>query len=1072
MMMKIAERLDCVPLPHRRVVIPAGSLVPGAAVVATVFAITQLGDSSDDLSAYVFLVVMLLLSALACFTGWQLICRSIKAREVDDAPAARPKSVATKPEVEPSPCEHKRVPKSFTWSIGWLYAVGSLAMFQIAHAIEANLSRLHAPSSKAVGYRGLFDGHAERTWALWTDGVDKLRPFSLADPGSFVRWHVVADMGFVSLGLFALQQFVGSGTRQQSTARLRRLAPLFVGAFLDVVGNVLEGMLSFKQTWWLSWAAGIAWHVAVAAYSVGFLRLAVQGRHLAGERLRDTIAAPAALRLLSLLVAAMVGLLFLGKIGVQSEDLLERWFDGQWSNAVVALVGFLSLVALVRVSRLLPSKNSGHPSALGLIGGGLVIGVIGAWLRFGRHDGAGTLVLGGIVLATGVVSVRLSGQHAVGTTSGESKWEPRTPELEVDQPWLRSVIAGAPFLVLGLMSLRTGTNRLSLVGFGQSPLLLLVLGAVALLLACWAAWYAGAEAPVPVTEPAAGLALTFTASALVLAVLMAEAAASSAVARAFGVFGVIGLGMAFVAAMGFAIRAGLSANTTPFAFSRMGFSRTPVATILLVWVVVASQINGGTNNSKNGAITYYNAHLIAPALVTTSVFDDATKTTIDACLKDTNLPEQKPPARIQEAFCKWLPTAPVGAGGRKPLVLATAGGGGVRAAGWTAAVLDCLLFRATPTDCSEKVTAAESAAVANKQSFGHFASLFAANGASGGSVGIASTVAQRIVTAADTGVAAGWVGTKVGGDPLAPTVANAAVFDAFLGLFGVYIGDDRTRELETQWASHWSEPPLYCGIDVTGTNQLGFVMLRKLCKRPLPLMLFNGTNVSDGRRVDIAPFDVNQNVEEPGITVAYDLDEYVCGHDVELFTAAFLSARFPLVSSSGRIADRCETKQALNVVDGGYGENDGAAQIGEVWDQLAPIIMAYNKMHKDTEVVPVLLEIKTGEAGAVTGNAGSSSTWGEFLRPLQAILNVLSGRDSDAEELLVSSFNRLGGVADMPAFHLTLQMYEHPGRTQPLGWTLSSNSIADLFTQLGVGRNKEFRCTFAKLFDGAVACAS
>src|SRR5258706_8204878 len=102
-------------------------------------------------------------------------------------------------------------------------------------------------------------------------------------------------------------------------------------------------------------------------------------------------------------------------------------------------------------------------------------------------------------------------------------------------------------------------------------------------------------------------------------------------------------------------------------------------------------------------------------------------------------------------------------------------------------------------------------------------------------------------------------------------------------------------------------------------------------------MLFNGTNVSDGRRVDVAPFDINKHFETDGSTIAYDLADYVCGHDVQLFTAAFMSARFPLISSSGRVADHCGTKDAINVVDGGYGENTGTAQIAEIWDQLSPI---------------------------------------------------------------------------------------------------------------------------------------
>ena len=215
----------------------------------------------------------------------------------------------------------------------------------------------------------------------------------------------------------------------------------------------------------------------------------------------------------------------------------------------------------------------------------------------------------------------------------------------------------------------------------------------------------------------------------------------------------------------------------------------------------------------------------------------------------------------------------------------------------------------------------------------------------------------------------------------------------------------------------------------------------------------------------VAPFDINKPFESADTTVAYDLVDYVCGHDVELFTAAFISARFPLISSSGRIAG-CGGNDAINVVDGGYGENTGTAQIAEIWDQLSPIITAYNATpsHSTKLVVPVLLEIKTGEQGVASG-PGHSATWGEFFRPLQAFLNVHAGRDSDAEELLVSSFEQHGSVDGTPAVHIVMQMSEHPGRTMPLGWTLSSEAIGDLYNQLAISTNTKMECQFSKLFD-------
>jgi hypothetical protein len=38
---------------------------------------------------------------------------------------------------------------------------------------------------------------------------------------------------------------------------------------------------------------------------------------------------------------------------------------------------------------------------------------------------------------------------------------------------------------------------------------------------------------------------------------------------------------------------------------------------------------------------------------------------------------------------------------------------------------------------------------------------------------------------------------------------------------------------------------------------------------------------------------------------------------------------------------------------------------------------------------------------------------------------------------------------------VTVTMYEHPGRSMPLGWTLSRNSLDDLGDQLQVEQNRD-----------------
>jgi hypothetical protein len=158
-------------------------------------------------------------------------------------------------------------------SLVWLLGLLSLGGFYVAHAVEGSIGRLHAPNGeRAAGYRGLFFGKIHTSFDIWTDGVNKLAPFQIPGPGTFIRLHVAADTVFVICGVAALVLFVRVDDDDEKTRARYLWVRLLLWAFVaDFVGNRFELVLSFRQWSWLSFLAGAAWWIAVILYAIGHI---------------------------------------------------------------------------------------------------------------------------------------------------------------------------------------------------------------------------------------------------------------------------------------------------------------------------------------------------------------------------------------------------------------------------------------------------------------------------------------------------------------------------------------------------------------------------------------------------------------------------------------------------------------------------------------------------------------------------------------------------------------------------------------------------------------------------------
>ena len=239
-------------------------------------------------------------------------------------------------------------------------------------------------------------------------------------------------------------------------------------------------------------------------------------------------------------------------------------------------------------------------------------------------------------------------------------------------------------------------------------------------------------------------------------------------------------------------------------------------------------------------------------------------------------------------------------GGNEPVpmfIVATAGGG-IRAAYWTATVLDRL----------ETDFAAEG---------GVRPYLFAISGVSGGSVG--ATAFEAALTkrdeshgkASDPGrpLATGYL-TE---DFLAPALASLIFEDtpsSFLPDFGQ---GDRGAALERSFE--------HASGDMLARPFLSFFRLKQDASPNdgedpwwRPILLLNGTHEETGNRIITSHVRIDRNVFLDSLDALH-----VLGSDVRASTAAHNSARFTYVSPAGDLGNRNGS-----VIDGGYFENYGA----------------------------------------------------------------------------------------------------------------------------------------------------
>ncbi len=420
-----------------------------------------------------------------------------------------------------------------------------------------------------------------------------------------------------------------------------------------------------------------------------------------------------------------------------------------------------------------------------------------------------------------------------------------------------------------------------------------------------------------------------------------------------------------------------------------------------------------------------------------------------------------------------------------PLLLVSSSGGGLRAAAWTSFVLDCL-FERTATE--------EGPCVGRRPGPPPLGRVAVMSGVSGGALGLAEYSAHVLDNHSGPNGSDEWIDEVLGDDYLAASIGWLFFVDLPRSVVGFGAGiSNRAELMERTWEASWPD-------DVVGLRR-GVV---SLWRSNIPPLIFNGTSVNDGCRVNVSALDAdggspevpscsglgsNVGAAAGALGATHDLVDFLCpSDDVALSTAAGMSARFPVVSVAGRLAADprrgcAGTKPgAVFVVDGGYLEGSGAGTLLDSWEALSGWVEEHNSTPGAACVVPFMLHIDNGyESPSVSGNEAVPR---EFAVPLLAAFNSSSGITAARAEAALAFEHpfQIGGrdveiLLDAPdgttavdSRYVRLVTRAHPGVQAPLGWTLSQASIDDLRDQLAIAENVAGLAEARAWLDGEMRC--
>ena len=363
---------------------------------------------------------------------------------------------------------------------------------------------------------------------------------------------------------------------------------------------------------------------------------------------------------------------------------------------------------------------------------------------------------------------------------------------------------------------------------------------------------------------------------------------------------------------------------------------------------------------------------------------------------------------------------------RFPVFIASAEGGGIRAACWTAGIL-CALQDAQPEFADH---------------------LLGISSVSGGSLGAAAFVALvrearlgNLDLSKDDGSGAGplqaYAAEALGRDFLSPVLATMLIPDVAACLVRDVRSGDRASALEKAFEIGWRQ--------AVGTNTFAEplpALWMGSSRDHVPALFLNSTEANTGQRI------VNSHVVlDPGLSSALSLQNCLDAESLRVSTAVLLSARFPAISPIGSLGD--DPKSApVHIVDGAYADNSGTLTATEVMAALvrsAARLGLRNRIRIVAIVItddPIVLGPDQPDTYQQHTSGLEGSAAGVLLSPLESLAKVCQALSQRHREALNSQVHASGGEV-LDGFALRASRVEFP-----MGWMLSISTRTALMRQI------------------------
>ena len=263
-----------------------------------------------------------------------------------------------------------------------------------------------------------------------------------------------------------------------------------------------------------------------------------------------------------------------------------------------------------------------------------------------------------------------------------------------------------------------------------------------------------------------------------------------------------------------------------------------------------------------------------------------------------------------------------------------------------------------------------------------------------------------------------------------------------------------------------------CGLNVSPLNASTRNALDEDCRSLAP---FDRSRQSGGDAAAGAPAEAGEAPrvfrESGSLVGTHDLEWLLCDdQDVPLMSAALMSARFPMVSPTGRVTacvDDDEQREGQEITradvftsDGGQLDPSATLTATQLWESFEPWVESFNREHDDVCIAPVLIHMENGYAADVA--TSSAARPNEWVDPLTwSLTDAKSGLVGNARQRMALEFSEAIDGTDGPMRLIDperrtvvsrvayIRTRAHPGSSAPLGWTLSRATLDDLANQLG-----------------------